>query len=97
MGAWEILINKWKGTTSTDWNTASNWTRGTVLPDGSNLYFDAAPVNHCLLNANHPVNNIFNGQSTYRTVTNGNKLTVKGDLIFTNGAQIDASTTGSTV
>ncbi|MEI7501953.1 MAG: T9SS type A sorting domain-containing protein [Paludibacter sp.] len=97
MGAWEIVINKWKGATNTDWNTASNWTKGTVLTDGSNLYFDPAPVNHCLLNANHPVNHIFNSQSTYRTVANGYKLTVNGSMVFANGAQIDASATNSTI
>ncbi|MEI6751657.1 MAG: hypothetical protein WCK78_00680 [Paludibacter sp.] len=97
MGAWEIILNKWKGSLSTDWNTGGNWTRGVVLSEGSNLYFDSAPVNHCLLNTNHSVNNIINTQATYRTVTNGYKLTVAGDFVFSNGAQINASTTNSTV
>jgi len=97
MGAWEVVVNKWKGTTSTDWNTATNWTKNTIPTDGTNLYFDPAPLNNCLLNANHTVNHIINTQSTYRTVTNGYKLSITGDFVFSNGAQIDASATGSTV
>ena len=50
MGAWEIILNKWKGSLSTDWNTGGNWTKGVVLSEGSNLYFDSAPVNLLLLN-----------------------------------------------
>ena len=97
MGAWEKLGNKWKGTLSTAWNTAGNWTENTVPAADANIVFDAAPVNHCLLDQNRSVTGITNAQATYRMVTNGFKLTVKGDLTFTNGAQIDASASGSTV
>ena len=98
MGAWERPVNKWIGTTSTDWNTLSNWT-GNALPVGNNpsIIFDNAVVNHLFLDKDHPVNNITNGQSAYRMVTNGHKLTIKGNLIFTGGAQIDASSSGSSV
>jgi len=97
MGAWERNINKWKGSTSNNWNIASNWTGNTVPAVDANIIFDAAPVNHCQLDQNRSVTSIINTQSTYRMVTNGYKLTVKGDLSFTNGAQIDALSTGSTV
>ncbi|MCX6248682.1 MAG: hypothetical protein NTW10_13240 [Bacteroidetes bacterium] len=96
VGAWESL-NKWKGFSSTDWSTASNWTSTIVPLSGSNLIFDDAPANHCILPGDITVNNITNGQSTYRLVTNGHKLTIRGALIFTGGAQMDASSGSSTV
>ncbi|MFZ4413713.1 MAG: hypothetical protein ACOYOV_11555, partial [Bacteroidales bacterium] len=98
MGAWEnITINKWKGTLSNNWNTAGNWLLNTVPAVDASIVFDDAPLNHCQLDQNRSVTNITINQSSYRLVTNGYKLTVKGDLIFTNGAQIDASTTNSTI
>ncbi|MFZ4413424.1 MAG: hypothetical protein ACOYOV_10110 [Bacteroidales bacterium] len=98
MGAWEnISINKWKGTISNNWNTAGNWLLNTVPVVDASIMFDDAPLNHCQLDQDRSVTNITINQSTYLMVTNGYKLTVKGDLIFTNGAQIDASATNSTV
>ncbi|MEI6060779.1 MAG: T9SS type A sorting domain-containing protein, partial [Bacteroidota bacterium] len=97
IGAWErMVINKWKGTISNAWNIAGNWTDNTVPATDANIVFDDVPVNHCQLDQNRSVTNITNAQSTYRMVINGFKLTIKGDLIFTNGAQIDASTINST-
>ncbi len=91
------IINKWKGTTSSNWDTPSNWTDNTIPPEDANIIFDDAVVNHCVMNANHSVNNITNAQSTYRLVTNGKKLTVKGSLQFSNGAQMDARASNSTI
>ena len=96
MGAWE-RTNKWKGTTSTDWNTVSNWSWNSVPPDNATIEFDAVPLNHCVMDQDRSVMSIVNTQSTYRVVTNGHKLTIKGNLQFTNGAQIDASSTSSMV
>ena len=87
IGAWErILINKWKGTLSDDWNTAGNWTGKTIPAMDANIIFDDNPVNHCKMDQNRSVNHIFNSQPTYRILTNGYKLIVKGDLIFSNNA-----------
>jgi hypothetical protein len=97
MGVWERIINMWKGTTNTNWGTASNWTSGVLPGIDAQIVFDAAPVNHCIMDVNRSVAGITNAQSAYRLVTNGYKLTIKGDLKFTNGAQIDASVTNSTV
>jgi len=96
MGAWERIVNKWKGTTSTAWNIATNWTGSAIPLENSNIIFDSAPVNDCYLNANHSVTNITNG-SVKRMVTNGKQLTIKGDLIFTGGAQLDATSASSTL
>ncbi|MCX6232783.1 MAG: hypothetical protein NTZ33_14690 [Bacteroidetes bacterium] len=97
MGAWEKLINKWKGTVSNNWNTSINWTENSVPAVDADIIFDNAPLNHCQLDQDRSVTNITNTQSTYRMVCNGKKLTIKGSLYFTNGAQIDASTTSSTI
>ncbi len=97
IGAWQSPANKWRGTVSTAWNTAANWTGNTVPAEDANIIFDIAAVNHCQLDQNRSTTNITNAQSTYRMVTNGFKLTVKGALNFTNGAQIDASATNSEI
>ena len=97
VGAWERNLNKWKGTTSNDWNTSTNWTGNTIPAVDATIIFDPAPINHCVMDQDRSVTNIINAQSTYRMVTNGHKLTVKGNLNFTGGAQIDASATNSTV
>ena len=97
MGAWEGNINKWKGTTSTDWNTAANWTGNTIPAADANIVFDANPVNHCVLDQDRSVTDIINAQKIYRMIISGHKLTVKGDFLFTNNAQIDASLASSNV
>jgi hypothetical protein len=98
IGAWEgTRINKWKGTISNAWNIAGNWTENYVPTIDANIFFDDVPLNHCQLDQNRSVTNITNAQGTYRMVTNGNKLTIKGNLNFTNGAQIDATANNSTV
>jgi len=97
MGAWERIINKWKGSTSDDWNTPANWTNNTVPVVNANIVFDDAPNNHCRMDQDRSVTDIINNQSTYRIVTNGHKLIVNRNLNFTNGAQIDASAINSTI
>jgi len=98
MGAWErAMTNYWKGTNGSDWGTTSNWTLNVLPPTDGNLVFDATPVNNCVMDKDYGVTNITNSQSTYKVTTNGHKLTVKGNLNLSNGAQIDASGSGSTV
>ncbi len=97
MGSWESVINKWIGTTSTDWATTTNWTGGVIPAADANIYFADSPLNHCLLDQDRSVTNITNAQSVYRLMTNGHNLTIKGNMYFTNGAQIDASSASSTI
>jgi len=98
MGAWEhAMTNYWKGTSSTDWATNTNWTLNALPPTYGNIEFDATPVNNCVMDKDYGVTNITNSQSTYKLLTNGHRLTVKGNLSLSNGAQIDASASGSTV
>jgi hypothetical protein len=98
MGAWERNVNRWKGKVdSDDWNTASNWTGNLVPAVDASIEFDPVPLNHCVMDQNRSVTNIINAQGTYRVVTNGFKLTIKGSLLFSGGAQIDASDDDSMV
>jgi hypothetical protein len=90
-------INKWKGSVSTDWNTPGNWTLNLVPAVDANLVFDDSPVNDCYLDQNRSVTNITNSQGVYGVVLNGNKLTLKGNLLFSGAATIDASASNSTM
>ena len=97
MGAIERLPNKWKGTISNDWAVPGNWTRNVVIFPNDDLIFDANAMNHCVLDNDKVVGAVENALSSYRVVLNGNKLTVNANLQLSNGAQIDASATGSTL
>lgn len=94
IGAWE-RVNKWKGSVSIDFNTSNNWTYNMVPAPYDNVIFDDAPVRPCHLDQDRYVNDIVNTQPTYRMILNGYKLTVRGNLTFSNGAQLDASSTGA--
>jgi hypothetical protein len=98
MGAWENAnnLNKWRGTTSNDWSTTSNWTAGVLPSTDASIIFDTAPTYDCYLDADHSVTDITNG-STKKLVTNGHKLTIKGVFNLATSAQIDALSTSSTV
>jgi hypothetical protein len=95
MGAWERIVNKWQGNSTTAWNLAGNWSASVVPLENSNIIFDTAPLRDCYLNADHSVNNITNG-STKLLVTNSKQLTIKGNLT-TIGTQIDATSASSTL
>jgi len=98
MGAWEFDgPNMWKGNISTDWANSYNWTAGYVPASGADITFDPYPMNHALLDQNRIIGSLNIAQSTYRAVTNGKKLTINGALNLTNGAQIDASASNSTL
>jgi hypothetical protein len=99
MGALErmAITRTWKGSISTDFATESNWTDGTVPLPGESIIFDALPLRHCILDGDRNLRSITNHQNIYRLVVNGHKLNISGDLIFSNGAEIDATAAGSTV
>jgi hypothetical protein len=97
MGAWERSLNRWKGTSGTDFGTAGNWTSNAVPATDASIIFDDNPSNHCLLDIDRSVKHIFINQGTDRLVTNGNKLTIKENLNLSYGAQIDASAPNSTL
>ncbi len=97
MGALESHSFVWQGGTSTNFATAGNWTGGVVPPDGSDISFASTPANDCALDQNRILGDITNAQSSKKLEINGKQLTVKGNLNFTNGAQMDATAASSVV
>ncbi|MFZ4798235.1 MAG: beta strand repeat-containing protein, partial [Bacteroidia bacterium] len=97
MGALEVNNYTWQGGTSTDFGTASNWSGGVVPPGGADILFAATPNRNCVLDQNRNVGKITNTQSVYKLVVNGKQLTINDSLLFSNGAQIDASANSSKV
>ena len=95
IGAWEYKTFVWKGTVNTDFNTAGNWLDSEVPPMGASIIFDASPLNNCFLDQNRTVADLTNAQSTYNLFLNGHSLCIRGSLIFSNSATIDAGTVGS--
>lgn len=94
MGAWE-RVNKWKGSVSIDFNNAANWTFNMVPAAYDNVIFDESPLRPCYLDVDRFINDVVNAQAPYRLVLNGKKLSLRGALNLTNGAQLDASAVGS--
>lgn len=97
IGAWEFNTNSWLGTVSTNFNTAGNWSAGSVPLEEASIVFAASPLRDCVLDQNRIVGSLVNGQSTYKFIVNGKQLTLRGDLYLTNGGQLDATVQGSTV
>ena len=92
-----LFVNVWRGSVSQDWATVGNWTRNVVPAADASIVFDDLPVNDCYLDQDRSVTNITNTQSNFGLVLNGNKLTVKGNFLFSGGATIDASAVNSTM
>jgi hypothetical protein len=90
-------INKWKGSISSDWNSPGNWTQNLVPAVDANIVFDDLPENDCYMDQDRTVMNITNSQTTYSIVVNGYKLSIKGNLLFSGGATIDASALDSKI
>jgi len=99
LGAYEcIVINKWQGTTSTDSETGSNWSSGTVLAPNEYLEFDTNAQRDMVLGADHSVGSITIQSNSSRLIDlNGKKLTVKGMVSLGSTASISAGATGSTI
>jgi hypothetical protein len=97
IGAFEYVAYTWKGTTSTDFNTASNWDEASVPVAGADIIFDASPSRSCNLDADRTIGGLSNAQSTYDLVVNGHTLTISGSINHTNSAEIDASAASSVV
>ena len=98
MGALEFTLGfVWQGNTDSDFGTATNWENGVVPPNGADISFATIPANNCVLDINRILKSITNAQSSKTLVVNDKQLTITGDLIFSNGAQINASATVSEI
>ena len=60
----------WLGTTSTDWNTASNWCSGAVPTATTNVTIPSSPTNQPVIGSSATCNNI--------TIENGGSLAISG-------------------
>ena len=80
----DVTAAIWKGTTSTDFNTASNWTGSFVPVSGADISFDSLADNDCYLDQNRTVANINFNSTTKKLNLNGKTLTVNG-IISGNG------------
>lgn len=87
----------WVGSSSTDFNTASNWSNNTVPSSGTNLFFADNPDRSCYLDMDRTIGAIIINQSIDKLVVNEHDLTINGTLALSNGGQIDAATSSSTV
>jgi hypothetical protein len=87
----------WNGSSSTDFNTASNWSNNTVPSSGFSLFFADNPDRSCYLDTDRTIGAIGINQSTDKLVVNGHNLTINGTLDLSNGGQIDATTSSSTL
>ena len=106
--AWVFIVNPptWTGTTSTNWNTASNWSPAAVPTAGANATIPSAPVNQPQVN-NDPgspaiCNNLTIQTGAVLTIAPGKALTVNNTLTNNTGTgglivQSDASGTGSLI
>lgn len=82
----------WDGSTSADWNTASNWTTDFVPTGTNDVSLPAAGVTNQanLSAANATVNNLTIGANRTLTISGARTMTVNGALTM-NGLDINAS------
>lgn len=76
----DVSAAVWKGTTSTDFNTASNWTGSFVPLSGADISYDAAANNDCYLDQNRTVAGINFNNTTKKLNLNGKTLTINGAI-----------------
>ena len=92
-GVRNINFSEWKGSTSTNWNTASNWTGNTVPTSGDNVIIPSAPGNQPhILNANSGASlDVLIETGASLTCENGGTLNVTGSL-FNKGSIVSGNT-----
>jgi len=88
-------MSKWKGSSDSNWSNPLNWTSNKVPEPDENIFFADNPLHDCLLDKNRSVNDISNHQSNFKMNLNGKILTIKGNMNFTNGAQLNSCTQNS--
>lgn len=88
----------WDGSTSTDWNVASNWTGNVVPTSADNITIPSAPSNqpHVTLDPGSPAvcNDITIDAGATLTIDAGKALTISGTLANAGTVDIKADATG---
>ncbi len=72
--------NKWKGTTNSDWSTASNWSTGAVPQSGDSVVFDSGAQNCVLSTWSYTGDMVFTSGYTGMFDFNGQTLEVRGGM-----------------
>jgi hypothetical protein len=89
-----IIVNaagSWMGTTSTDWNTASNWCGGSIPTAGTNVIIPSGtPFSPSIGASGGVCNNITINSGATLTISGSNALTVSGD--WSNSGTFTANT-----
>lgn len=85
-------VNNWTGTTSTDWNTTTNWSSGTVPGSTDNVTIPNV-TNDPVISGAFTINNVDLASGATLTVANGGSLTLNGAL--TNAGAITIQSGGS--
>jgi len=96
-GAWEAIVNKWKGTVDTNYSNPANWTANIVPSSNSNIYLHDNPINNAILSADIVIKDFVNAQSFYTLNANGRKITINGSITLSNGANMNLSGSGSSL
>jgi hypothetical protein len=81
----EIMVSTihqfvWVGTTSTDWNTASNWKCAEVPGDNEDIRIDDLALNDLELDQNRIVNNLSFGDNGIKVILGPHNLDITGAL-----------------
>jgi len=85
-----LRTNFWKGTTSTDWGTASNWTANTIPSPGNDVEYatvannTTAAINDLQLDVNRTIGNLVNNTTKALIIPAGKGLIVN-NTITTDG------------
>ena len=77
----ETMSNFWTGTlSSTDWNTASNWTRNSVPSTGDDIVFSSTASNHLLPDNSKTIGSIHFNSSGKKVILGNFDVTVNGTV-----------------
>ncbi|WP_163629542.1 T9SS type A sorting domain-containing protein [Paludibacter sp. 221] len=85
-----ITLNYWRGTTSSDWGTASNWTANEVPENGEDIIFATDAQRDLVLDKDRTVRDIYNDTGR-ALIVDGKKLTISGLVRMDNTGKIDAT------
>jgi hypothetical protein len=96
IGALEVNVFIWVGSSSTNFGTASNWSGNVVPVTGASISFDPAAQRDCLLDANRILGFIEN-ESPRNLNLNGRRLTVRADVSFTGSGRIIGTAANSSL
>ncbi|GAB1415685.1 hypothetical protein MASR2M117_10910 [Paludibacter sp.] len=89
-----VLPNYWKGTNSTDWGTATNWTAGLVPATGADIEFatiannGSAAIKDLILDTNRTIGSLINLTDKKLIIPTGKTLIVNNDINTNNNNRI---------